>query len=656
MTIAAAPAAETRPYGLWDSPFSPKLMAGTLRLSDVAWDTDGETLVWLEGRSDRGVLVAARLDDPAPRDLTADLSVRAMVGYGGGDFAVGHGYAYFISGGRLYRQPLDAGVARPVTPSFGQAAAPALSADGRWLLFVHTFEDKDVLAIVDSEGERWPVKLAEGRDFVMQPRWHPDGDRIAWIAWDNPQMPWDGTELWTATVELDGAAPRLRDSERVTGDTETAIFQPEFSPDGGSLAYVSDRTGWGQIYVQDLGSGETRQLTHGQAERGRPAWAQGIRSYAFVEGGRRIASVRASGGYDRVELIDARTGEARDLGLDDRYGDIQQLTGSADGARLAMIASGPAQPQRVVGVELEPGSRTAGTVVSAGRVGAVSYALSPAERVWRRAGGETLPLDAYARPESISWTSFDGEQAHGLFYAPANPRFRSPGLPPLVVLVHGGPTSQVTANYQGQAQFLTSRGYAVLQVNYRGSTGYGRDYMLKLRRSWGIYDVEDSVSGARSLAAQGRVDPVKRVIMGGSAGGFTVLQTLVTQPGAFTAGVCLFGVANQFTLAADTHKFEARYLDTMLGPLPEAAAVYRERSPIFHAERITDPIIVFQGDEDKVVPRAQSDTIVASLKARGVPHEYHVYEGEGHGWRKTETIERFYETLDAFLRQHVIFA
>jgi dipeptidyl aminopeptidase/acylaminoacyl peptidase len=229
-------------------------------------------------------------------------------------------------------------------------------------------------------------------------------------------------------------------------------------------------------------------------------------------------------------------------------------------------------------------------------------------------------------------------------------------LPPLVVLVHGGPTSQVTANYQGQAQFLTSRGYAVLQVNYRGSTGYGRDYMLKLRHAWGIYDVEDSVSGARALAEQGRVDPVKRVIMGGSAGGFTVLQTLVTQPGAFTAGVCLFGVANQFTLAADTHKFEARYLDTMLGPLPAAAAVYRERSPIFHAERITDPVVVFQGDEDKVVPRSQSDTIVASLKARGVPHEYHVYEGEGHGWRKTETIERFYETLDAFLRQYVVFA
>ncbi|MGH2587785.1 MAG: alpha/beta hydrolase family protein, partial [Dehalococcoidia bacterium] len=277
-------------------------------------------------------------------------------------------------------------------------------------------------------------------------------------------------------------------------------------------------------------------------------------------------------------------------------------------------------------------------------------------RVWARAMGETLPMSAFSRPESIAWTSFDGERAHGLFFPPANERFRSPGLPPLIVVVHGGPTSQVTATYHPQTQFLTSRGYAVLAVNYRGSTGYGRDYMAKLRASWGIYDVEDSVSGARALAEQGRVDPVKRVIMGGSAGGFTVLQTLVTHPGAFTAGICLFGVSNQFTLAADTHKFEARYLDSILGPLPEAAALYRDRSPIYHAERIKDPIAVFQGAEDKVVPKSQSDEIVASLKARGVPHEYQVYEGEGHGWRKTETIERFYQSMDTFLRQYVVFA
>ena len=665
MTTATPARTESRPYGLWDSPFTPKLMAQTMRLSDIGWDTDGETLVWLEGRSDRGVLVCARLDDPAPRDLTSDLSVRAFVGYGGGDFAVGHGHVYFIAGGRIYRQPLAGGAARAITPAFGQAAAPALSPDGRWLLFVHSYEDEDVLAIVDAEGTSWPVKLVTGRDFIMQPRWHPSGLEIAWIAWDHPRMPWDGAELWLATLSLDGATPRIVDAERIAGDAETAVFQPEFSPDGSALAYIADLTGWGHLYVRDLGSGETRQLTHGSAEYGRPAWAQGLRTYAFVEGGRRIAAVRSEGGFDQVQLVDTRGGAAEDAGLDARYSVVEQMAASPDGARLAAIASGPAQPPRAISIDLTPRPPSlAGKgepLMTTVRLGSPPLrGEGPgerlAERVWARAMGEAVPREEFATPEVISWISFDGDQAHGLFYPPANPRFSSPGLPPLIVLVHGGPTSQVVASYYPQAQFFATRGYAVLAVNYRGSTGYGRDYMLKLRNSWGIYDVEDSISGARALAEQGRVDPVKRVIMGGSAGGFTVLQTLAQHPGVFTAGICLYGVANQFTLAAETHKFEARYLDSILGPLPEAAAVYRERSPIFHAAKIQDPIAVFQGEIDQVVPKNQSDTIVASLKARGVPHEYHVYPGEGHGWRKTETIEQFYETVDKFLRQYVVFA
>jgi dipeptidyl aminopeptidase/acylaminoacyl peptidase len=657
MTTAAPARTESRPYGLWESPFTPKLMAQTMRLSDVAWDTDGETLVWLEGRSDRGVLVCARPDDPAPRDLTADLSVRAFVGYGGGDFAVGHGHVYFISGGRIYRQPLVGGAAKAITPAFGQAAAPALSPDGSRLLFVHSYEDEDALAIVDTAGEGWPVKLVTGRDFIMQPRWHPSGEEIAWVAWDHPRMPWDGAELWLASLSLDGTTARIGDAERVAGDGETAVFQPEFSPDGGALAYIADPTGWGQVYVRDLGSGETRQLTHGSAEHGRPAWSQGLRTFAFVEGGRRIAVVRSEGGFDRVQLVDSRSCAAEDAGLDTRYSVVEQLAATPDGARLAAIASGPAQPPRVISFETGPSApRVTSRAVTAGAAGAASFELPPRERVWARAMGEVVPREEYAVPEAVSWTSFDGGQAHGLFFPPTNPRFSSPGLPPLIVLVHGGPTSQVTATYNAQAQFFATRGYAVLAVNYRGSTGYGRDYMRKLRGSWGIYDVEDSISGARALAEQGRADPVKRVIMGGSAGGFTVLQTLATRAGVFTAGICLFGVANQFTLAAETHKFEARYLDSILGPLPEAAAVYRERSPIFHAAKITDPIAVFQGEIDQVVPKNQSDTIVASLKARGVLHEYHVYPGEGHGWRKTETIEQFYEAVDKFLRQYVVFA
>jgi dipeptidyl aminopeptidase/acylaminoacyl peptidase len=250
----------------------------------------------------------------------------------------------------------------------------------------------------------------------------------------------------------------------------------------------------------------------------------------------------------------------------------------------------------------------------------------------------------------------DGEQVHGLFFPPHNPAFEGSGVPPLIVTIHGGPTSQVKANFNPRAQFFATRGYAVLEVNYRGSTGYGRPYWEALNGMWGVYDVEDAVSGVRHLADQGLVDGSRAVIMGGSAGGFTVLQALVDHPGFFTAAVCLYGVSNQFTLAAETHKFEARYSDKLLGPLPEAADLYRQRSPIFHADRIQDPVIVFQGEDDQVVPRAQSDEIVASLERRGVPHEYHLYPGEGHGFRKTETIEHYYNAVDRFLKQYVIFA
>ena len=255
--------------------------------------------------------------------------------------------------------------------------------------------------------------------------------------------------------------------------------------------------------------------------------------------------------------------------------------------------------------------------------------------------------------EPVEFAAKDGLTIRGYLTRPVGVEAKNL---PAVLLVHGGPWARDSWGYNPMAQWLANRGYAVLQVNYRGSTGYGREYMLKLRGNWGLHDVEDCRSGALYLAERELVDPTKRVIMGGSAGGFTVLQSLVTLPGFYTAGICLFGVSNQFTLAADTHKFEARYLDTMLGPLPEAAQVYRERSPIFFADRIVDPIAVFQGDIDRVVPRAQSDEIVESLKRRGVPHEYHVYQGEGHGWRRSDTIESFHQSVERFLRQYVVFA
>ncbi len=625
-------------YGLWSSPITPRSLAASMRLSEPHWDTDGRTLGWVEGRSDRGVIVVQE-DGGAPRDLTpGDLSVRAFVGYGGGDFTLAHGAAYFVAqhDQRIYRQELAGGSPRPITPAFGAASTPRVSPDGRWLLYVHTYEDVDALAVIDTAGKHWPMKLATGSDFYMQPAWHPEGDQIAWIEWDHPNMPWDGTRLKLAHLAFpEGGLPVVISATVEAGGPDTAIYQPEFTPDAVSLLYVSDHSGWGHVYRRHLVSGEVRELTEGDSDFGEPAWIQGQYRVAALPGGAAIA-VRSKDAFDSLTLIHS-TGDLTDLSSRHAgYTSITQPAVSPDGTRLAFIGSGGQQPPRVVVMEL--------------------HRRPPVATVIRRSDPEITPRDVLSEPRAISWPSFDGELAHGLYYPPANGSFVGTGAPPLVVLVHGGPTSQARAAWSAQVQFLTSRGYAVLHPNYRGSTGFGRDYMLKLRESWGIFDVEDSRAGAEYLVREGLADGSRLVIMGGSAGGFTVLLSLVRFQGFYRAGVSMFGVSNQFTLAADTHKFEARYLDTMLGPLPEAAAVYRERSPIFSANAISDPVALFQGDIDRVVPREQSDSIAASLRARGIPHEYHVYEGEGHGWRKAETIEKFYTSLDRFLRQYVLFA
>ena len=629
---------QRRAYGTWSSPISPRSLAGGMRLMDVQWDSDGETLVWLEGRGGLNALVMQRGDD-APRDLTdGDQSVRGRLGYGGGEFHVAHGKVVFAgSGGRLYRITLAGGRPKPITPAFGVAASPRISPDGKWVLFAHQEENTDGLAIVDIEGHSWPRKLAYGTDFVMQPAWHPAGTHIAYIAWDQPQMPWDGSELRFAKVATDHAGfPYLEAVETLAGDSDTSIFQPEFSPDGKTLAYVSDASGWWQIYLCDLATGEHRQLTTAEAEHAVPAWVQGLRTYGWSHDSQTIYSLRNEKGVFTLWNYDVKMGTAtpeqgRTSGLG-TYTHLQQISVASNHEAVALLAASTVQSERVV-------------------------SFDKTERIHRRTTSESLSPEQLSRAEVVSWEGQDGETPYGLYYPPASERFEGIGLPPLIVHVHGGPTSQARATYTAEMQFYATRGFAVLQVNHRGSTGYGKVYKDKHRLAWGYYDVEDAASGASYLAGLGLADATKFIILGGSAGGYTVLQSLVDKPGFYKAGVCLYGISNQFTLVSEADfKFESRYSETLLGALPEAAPLYRERSPLFHAERIVDPVIVFQGEDDNVVPRSQSDSIVEILKARGVPHEYHVYPGEGHGFRKPETIEAYLKATLKFLERYVIYA
>ncbi len=625
---------ELRAWGAWPSPLTPRSLAAGLRLVDVQWDTASDTLVWLENRGAQGVLVAQQGDD-APRDLTAELSVRARVGYGGGDFTVASGQVYFAGPeGRLYRQALAGGEAQAVTPAFGAAAAPRVSADGRWLVYVYSHEDEDGLALVDSNGSAWPAKLLADSDFAMQPAWHPDGTMIACITWNQPQMPWDGTTLRLLTLEQGAAGlPACVDQRVLAGDENTAILQPEFSPDGRWLAFVSDVSGMGQLWLHDLENGAQRPLTTADAEHGGPAWAQGLRVFAWSHDGAALFFLRNERGFFSLWRHDLASGAATRLTQLDDYSSLGQPSCAAHSDMIALMGSAAQIPARIL------------TLDAQGRT-----------RVRRRSATENCAGQQLAPVQALTWRGQDDEAVHGLYYAPHSERFRGEGQPPLIVTVHGGPTSQVSAAHDARAQFFATRGIAVLDVNYRGSTGYGRDYMQRLYGNWGVCDVEDALSGAEQLAGRGLADRERLVIMGGSAGGFTVYQALVDHPGFFRAGICLYGVANQFSLALETHKFEARYLDMLLGPLPAAADIYRQRSPVFHADKLVDPIAIFQGDIDKVVPRNQSDAIVESLRARNVPHEYHVYEGEGHGWRRPDTIEAFYTSVLGFLQHYVIYA
>jgi dipeptidyl aminopeptidase/acylaminoacyl peptidase len=617
----------TRPFGLWPSPVSPQSLAGQMRLSDALVLDDG--VIWVEGRGKQGVAMVQRGVE-APRDLFTTQSARGGVGYGGGELAVaGEKYYFTEADGRLYAGSLEHGAPKPITPKFGSTASPAPSPDGAHVAYVHTSGGVDVIALVDALGKRWPLKLVEGADFYMQPTWHPEQTHIAWISWDQPQMPWDGTRLEIARVHIGAHGVRLDEARTLAGSESIAVQQPTFSPDGRQVAYVSDESGWSHVYVSDLIGGTTLQLSDGEHDHATPGWIQGLRHIAWLPDGSGVLALRQTRGVSELWCYMISGESYRVPGLE-AYTSLAQI--SVNAAReVVVVASSSTIPPRVVILDVEGHAR-----------------------VVRRASAEMIPADALSTGRPVEWASLDGETVYGNYYPPASATCEGEGVPPAVMMIHGGPTAQAITAWSSKVQFFTTRGFAVLDVNYRGSTGYGREYMNALRGNWGVHDMQDAVAGVAFLGEAGLADPARVAIMGGSAGGYTVLHALVKHPGVFAAGVSMYGISNLFSLAATTHKFEAAYNDSLIGPLPEATEAYKARSPIFFVDQLSDPVAIYQGDEDNVVPPAQAEEIVESLRARGVPHTYHLYEGEGHGWRKAETIEHFYSSASEFLVQHLV--
>jgi len=606
---------EPRPCGSWPSPITADAVVRQgVRLFQPQFS--GTDLYWLETRPDedgRTALVRQTADGAREDVLAQPFSVRSRVHeYGGGAYRVAEDYIFFVENSDQDVYAIaDDGVPRRLTNEVTHRHADLhWDATHRRIVCVcedHSGEAEPVNMLVAIEPNGRKTVLTRGRDFYSSPRVSADGRRIVWLSWSHPQLPWDGTELWQAPVEDDGSIGTPR---QIAGGAGESLFQPEWGPDG-RLYFISDRSNWWNLYAWDRNI--TLRLTDFEAEIGLPQWVFGQSLYGFPEPGLVAFAATRDGRWDAfcTELPCSRP-QPLATGLDA----IDHLVAS-DG-RIIVVASNP---------------HIAPSLVELNTDGTPEFLLLTCNGDVDKA--------CISEPASVRFPTGGDAEAYGLFYAPVNPQYGplAGELPPLIIRCHGGPTGATSTALDMRTQFFTSRGFGVLDLNYRGSTGYGRKYRQSLYGHWGEADVEDAVAGARYLADQGLIDFDRLLISGGSAGGYTVLCAL-TYTDAFRAGASYFGIADLERMFETTHKFESRYDHWLIGPYPEAKELYRQRSPLHHANRITSPVIFFQGAKDKVVPPDQSQLMVSALKSNGVPVAYLEFADEAHGFREASAIRR----------------
>jgi dipeptidyl aminopeptidase/acylaminoacyl peptidase len=637
-------------FGSWPTPVTSELVVRSAAgLGGVS--LHGDTVIWAEQRPEEGgrtQLVQLTGAGPAVDLLPAGANARtAAHEYGGGAWWVAGDTLWYADWAdqRLYTL---SGSATPVpltpepeVPRGDRWADGSVTADGRWVLVVREHHPADggpadvvnEIVVLDVTGRLAPRVLVSGPDFVSAPRISPDGGRLCWLQWSHPDMPWDGTELCVAGLQATGTGPLLSGPTVVAGrPAGESVSEPRWADDG-SLWFISDRSDWWNLYRWVPGADRIEAMVTADAEIGGPQWVFGQSSYAFLSDGRTVFSSSRDGiGYLAIRLANGHL-----VDLDVPYTSFASV--QAEGDRVVFVAASATTEPAVVSV----------TVASTGTV-TTSEILRPPRDLG-------LEREWFSVPESISFPTSGGRTAHALFYPPTNPEVTSePGeLPPLLVLIHGGPTSAARPMLQLGTQYWTSRGFAVVDVNYGGSTGYGRAYRNQLRGKWGVVDLDDCEAAARWLGEQGRVDPARLCIRGGSAGGYTTLAALAFR-NTFAAGASHYGVADLEALATETHKFESRYLDGLIGPYPARRDLYVERSPIHHVDGFDRPLIVLQGLEDEVVPPNQAEMIVGALRTKGVPVAYVAFEGEQHGFRQAANIRRALDSELSFYAQIFGFA
>ncbi len=617
----------TKPYGTWESLItSEMLVGGAVRLGEIV--TDGDDVWWAESRPDEGgrtVIVRNGKDQTDKKT-----NVRTLVHeYGGSAWWVRNGtlvYSQYLDQ-RLYRRD-KSGDSIPLTPE-SETQQSYRYADGRitnnedWYVCVretHTSSDEEPsneIVAVPLDGSQQIRVLVSGPDFVSSPRVSKEGDQIAWVQWNHPNMPWDDTQLCIASLE-----EMVLSNQKVTKSKAESFFQPEWD-DQGNLHVVSDRNNWWNLFRVDQSTNEIdlTSLTNIEAEIGLPQWVFGQSRYAFV--GDEIWFVYREAGIDKLATLSSN-GQFEQIKIDAT--EIESVTNYQDGI-VATVSSWKAESSVMFinSEEVRPLSKTRDLDI----------------------GESWFPV-----PETFTYQTSDSEKAHALFYSPTNPEYEihENENPPLIVLAHGGPTGSARRQLQLSIAYWTSRGFGVADVDYRGSTGYGRLYRNRLRNSWGLADVEDCVAVAKHLVAQKKVDKNRLAIKGGSAGGFTVLAAL-TFHDTFTAGASRYGIADLAILAKDTHKFESRYLDRLVGKWPEDEEIYKQRSPIHHIEQLSTPMVILQGSEDPIVPPNQAHLMAKKLKENDIPHALIEFSDEGHGFRKAPNITKAIESELAFFAQ-----
>ena len=616
------------PFGSWASPITiDLLLKGTVQMRNQIVRWDGDDLYWSELRPDDGgrIVVCRRAASGEIGDVTPPgFNARSRAHeYGGGHFAVAGGTVYFTNYAdqRLYRQNGNE-APRPITPAADVRHADMALDMSRGRLYAvredHTTGAKEPvnsIVSIDSEGDSDAdhdvFTVAAGNDFYSSPKLSADGKRIAWTTWNHPNMPWDGCELWVGDLDRSG---HVVSSRKIAGGATESVLQPEWSP-AGELYFISDRSDWWNLY-RARGEGD-EPICPRSAEFGAPQWVFGMRFYAFA-GPDEIVCLYSEPGGTKLGRIDLSSGTMRHIEL--LYSGLSNV--QTNGRKAAVFAASSTLAERVLTIDLETGAQE------------VVKVSNPAH----------LDPGNMSLPKPIEFPTEGGMAAHAFYYPPKNQGFEGPPdeKPPLMVRCHGGPTGSGGPTYTFEYHYWTSRGFAVVDVNYGGSSGYGRAYRTRLNGNWGVVDVDDCINAARFLVDQGSADGNRVWITGGSAGGFTVLLSL-TKRDFYDAGASQFGIGDLELFVKETHKFEAHYCDTLVGPYPERADLYRDRSAVHFADSLKRPVILFQGLEDKIVPPSQAEEFVAVCEKKKLPYAYVAFEGEQHGFRKKENIRRSIE-------------